>query len=76
MRVNECDHCHQPIEAHELLVPKWPRGSFHFHSTGLCKAAATRRAATVFPNVSGLRGKRVATPARPASRQDVLKPSS
>lgn len=74
--MRECDHCHEGIEGTPLLVPKMPRGCYRFHVSGMCKAAATRRAATVFPNVSGRRGKRVATPARPASRQDVLKPSS
>ena len=55
----ECDHCHQPVECHGLIVPKMPKGAYHFHSTGLCRAAATRRAATVFPNVSGKRGRRI-----------------
>lgn len=61
-----CHACNGEVEkGDEVIVPRWPGGVFRFHAGNLmCRKAATRRAAHVFPALSGRVGKRVPPYAR------------
>lgn len=62
----KCCACNGEIsERDEIIVPKSPRGVFRFHASNqMCRKSAERRAAHVFPALSGRVGRRIPLHAR------------